>query len=129
MASSTPFRIDPSMTSAFKALDDAVLAESVESLADQQMSAVVIGGGTGAPVSIRSLLSLGIETSAVVAMADDGGSTGLLREAADVTPPGDVRKCIAAFADDPYDPLVKAFKYRLEIADGHALGNLMLAAL
>ncbi len=98
------------MTSAFKALDDAVLAESVESLADQQMSAVVIGGGTGAPVSIRSLLSLGIETSAVVAMADDGGSTGLLREAADVTPPGDVRKCIAAFADDPYDPLVKAFK-------------------
>lgn len=129
MASNTPFRIDPSMTSAFKALDDAVLAESVESLADQQMSAVVIGGGTGAPVSIRSLLSLGIETSAVVAMADDGGSTGLLREAADVTPPGDVRKCIAAFADDPYDPLVKAFKYRLEIADGHALGNLMLAAL
>ena len=129
MATNAPFRLDPSMTSAFKALDDAVLEASFESVVDEGMSAVVIGGGTGAPVSIRSLLSLGVETSAVVAMADDGGSTGILRETANVTPPGDVRKCIAAFADDPYDPLVKAFKYRLEIADGHALGNLMLAAL
>lgn len=129
MASSTPFRIDPSMTSAFKALEDVASGDLGSSFAARQTSAVVIGGGTGAPVSIRSLLSLGIETSAVVAMADDGGSTGLLREAANVTPPGDVRKCIAAFADDPYDPLVRAFKYRLEIADGHALGNLMLAAL
>lgn len=129
MANSVPFRMDPSMTSAFEALDDAVLAASLDVDDDAPMRAVVVGGGTGAPVSIRSLLSLGVETSAVVAMADDGGSTGILREAADVTPPGDVRKCIAAFADDPYDPLVRAFKYRLEIADGHALGNLMLAAL
>ena len=129
MASSTPFRIDPSMTSAFKALDDAVLAESVESRGGPPISGGFIGGGPRAPGSRPSVLERGHETSAVVAMADDGGSTGLLREAADVTPPGDVRKCIAAFADDPYDPLVKAFKYRLEIADGHALGNLMLAAL
>lgn len=129
MVTNAPFRLDPSMTSAFNALDDAVLEASIGGVVDEGVSAVVIGGGTGAPVSIRSLLSLGVETSAVVAMADDGGSTGILREAANVTPPGDVRKCIAAFADDPYDPLVKAFKYRLEIADGHALGNLMLAAL
>ena len=124
-----PFRIEPSMTSAFMALDEAVLAALDEEAVEEQAVAVVVGGGTGAPVSIRSLLSLGVETNAVVAMADDGGSTGLLREAADVTPPGDVRKCLAAFADDPYDPLVRAFKYRLDIADGHALGNLMLAAL
>lgn len=124
-----PFKIDPSLTSAFQALDDAVGEAGLDDYGEEPLRAVVVGGGTGAPVSIRSLLSLGIQTSAVVAMADDGGSTGILREAANVTPPGDVRKCIAAFADDPYDPLVRAFKYRLEIADGHALGNLMLAAL
>lgn len=129
MAINSPFSIEPSMTSAFQALDEAVLAASMGEANEDPIRAVVIGGGTGAPVSIRSLLSLGIETSAVVAMADDGGSTGLLREAANVTPPGDVRKCLAAFADDPYDPMVRAFKYRLDIADGHALGNLMLAAL
>ena len=54
---------------------------------DEHLRAVVIGGGTGAPVSIRTLLSMGLDTSAVVAMADDGGSTGILREEADVTPP------------------------------------------
>ena len=90
---------------------------------------VVIGGGTGAPVSIRTLLSMGLDTSAVVAMADDGGSTGILREEADVTPPGDVRKCIAAMAADPNDPLTKAFKYRFSFARNHTLGNLMLSAL
>lgn len=130
MADRAPFRIDPTQTAAFEALRDIPVDFSDQEFdAVEPLRAVVIGGGTGAPVSIRSLLSLGIQTDAVVAMADDGGSTGILREAADATPPGDVRKCIAAFADDPYDPLVKAFKYRIEIADGHALGNLMLAAL
>ena len=95
----------------------------------ERLRAVVVGGGTGAPMSIRTLLSLGLETSAVVAMADDGGSTGILREEADVTPPGDVRKCIAAFARDPNDPLTRAFKYRFSVARNHTLGNLMLAAL
>ena len=89
----------------------------------------MIGGGTGAPVSIRTLLALGVQTSAVVAMADDGGSTGILREEAHVTPPGDVRKCLAAFAADPDDPLTKAFKYRFDFARNHTLGNLMLSAL
>lgn len=129
MPANAAFRVDPSQTSAFKAL----VADAPASIADagyvEPLRAVVIGGGTGAPVSIRSLLSLGIETSAVVAMADDGGSTGILREAANITPPGDVRKCIAAFAKNPDDPLVRAFKYRIEIANDHALGNLMLACL
>ena len=94
-----------------------------------KLKAVVIGGGTGAPVSIRTLLALGVQTSAVVAMADDGGSTGILREEAHVTPPGDIRKCLAAFAADPDDPLTKAFKYRFDFARNHTLGNLMLSAL
>lgn len=123
----TPFHIETSVTEAFRSFEYG--SYNAGDGLDEPFSAVVIGGGTGAPVSIRTLLSLGVETSAVVAMADDGGSTGILRDKADVSPPGDIRKCIAAFAEDPYDPLVRAFKYRLAIADDHALGNLMLAAL
>ena len=59
--------------------------------------------------------SMGLDTAAVVAMADDGGSTGVLREEANVTPPGDVRKCLAAMAADPADPLTRALKYRLSL--------------
>ena len=122
------FHVDATMTASFKALRPRIVA--ARSHMDlSNMKAVVIGGGTGAPVSIRTLLSLGVRTSAVVAMADDGGSTGILREEAHVTPPGDVRKCIAAFAADPDDPMTKAFKYRFEFARNHTLGNLMLSAL
>lgn len=119
------FTHDTSLTEAFSALRD---AEPVLS-AGERVRAVVIGGGTGAPVSIRTLLSMGFDVSAVVAMADDGGSTGILREKANVTPPGDVRKCIAAMAADVDDPLTKAFKYRFPFANNHTLGNLMLSAL
>lgn len=126
-----PFRIDPSSTESFSVLDEVSSVGSItqESYAQDALKAVVIGGGTGAPVSIRTLLSLGVETSAVVAMADDGGSTGALREEADVTAPGDIRKCIVAFARNPQDPLVKSLKYRFAIASDHTLGNLLLAAL
>lgn len=93
------------------------------------MRGVVLGGGTGAPKSIRTLLSMGYETSSVVAMADDGGSTGILREVASATPPGDIRKCLAAMAADPSDPFVRAFQRRFDFADNHALGNLLLFAL
>ena len=125
------FSLDPSSTQAFKAIGSLKdhLVNRKDSLDPSKLKAVVIGGGTGAPVSIRTLLALGVQTSAVVAMADDGGSTGILREEAHVTPPGDVRKCLAAFAADPDDPLTKAFKYRFDFARNHTLGNLMLSAL
>lgn len=125
------FSLDPSSTQAFKAIGSSKdhLVHRKDSLDPSKLKAVVIGGGTGAPVSIRTLLALGVQTSAVVAMADDGGSTGILREEAHVTPPGDVRKCLAAFAADPDDPLTKAFKYRFDFARNHTLGNLMLSAL
>ena len=119
------FSHDPSATAAFAALE----SERSVVVPGERLRAVVIGGGTGAPVSIRTLLSMGLETNAVVAMADDGGSTGILREEADVTPPGDVRKCIAAMASDASDPLTRAFKYRFSFARNHTLGNLMLSAL
>lgn len=125
------FSLDPSSTQAFKAIGSLKdhLVHRKDSLDPSKLKAVVIGGGTGAPVSIRTLLALGVQTSAVVTMADDGGSTGILREEAHVTPPGDVRKCLAAFAADPDDPLTKAFKYRFDFARNHTLGNLMLSAL
>ncbi len=118
------FRQDPSSTGVFKALGK----ERPVSVGEGRR-AVVIGGGTGAPISIRTLLSMGFATDAVVAMADDGGSTGILRQEAHVTPPGDVRKCLAAFAGDLDDPLTRAFKYRFDFARNHTLGNLMLSAL
>ena len=107
------------------------LKKSREAMDDRyaDLKAVVVGGGTGAPVSIKTLLALGVETSAVVAMTDDGGSTGLIRERADAIPPGDIRKCITAMAADPDDPVVKAFKYRFDYAYNHTLGNLMITAL
>ena len=89
-----------------------------------------MGGGTGAPVSIRALLSLGFDTSCVVAMADDGGSTGILRNLPGVSAPGDVRKCIVAFADDANPTVAKRerlFRMRLNAPGRHVVGNLILA--
>lgn len=123
------FRHDASMTQAFRAIGSLGHRRSARGIDPTKFKAVVIGGGTGAPVSIRTLLAMGVQVSAVVAMADDGGSTGILREEAHVTPPGDIRKCLAAMAADPDDPLTKAFKYRFDFARNHTLGNLMLSAL
>ena len=124
----SPFSIDPTQTAAFERIRETLSPEARRE-ARRPLRAVVIGGGTGAPVSIKTLLSMGVETSAIVAMADDGGSTGILREEAHVTPPGDIRKCLVAFAADQRDPLTRAFRYRFEFARNHTLGNLMLSAL
>ncbi|MDO4182946.1 MAG: YvcK family protein [Coriobacteriia bacterium] len=97
--------------------------------ASDPLKAVVIGGGSGSPLSIKALLAMGLEVDSVVAMADDGGSTGLLRDVANVTAPGDIRKNLVAMAQDPTDPFCKAFRTRFQFADNHTLGNLMLVAL
>jgi uncharacterized cofD-like protein len=62
-------------------------------------------------------------------MADDGGSTGMLREHTGMVPPGDIRKCLVAMAADPTSVWVKAFKQRFSYVNDHTLGNLMLTAL
>ncbi len=125
---SRPFKYDPAATAAFARLREKVGETALHDTA-APVKAVVIGGGTGAPVSIRTLLTLEAEVSAVVAMADDGGSTGILREEAGVLPPGDIRKCLAAMAANDSDPLTRAFKCRFSFARNHTLGNLMLSAL
>jgi len=95
--------------------------------------AVAIGGGTGLPAVIHCLLDLGFETSAVVTMADDGGSSGQLRKQLGMLPPGDIRNCLVAMADDENSLEAQLFQYRFPEAEsghvGHALGNLFLAAL
>lgn len=96
---------------------------------DQRLKAVSIGGGTGQPRLIAALRLMGAHIDSVVAMADDGGSTGLLRERERIVPPGDVRKCLSALAADPCAPLARAFAHRFPYIDDHALGNLLLVAL
>lgn len=121
------FNIDPSVTSAF--ILDNQKCEIDKITIPSNFRAVVVGGGTGAPISIKTLLEIGISTSAIVAMADDGGSTGILRDVANVTAPGDIRKCLCAFARNSEDPFFKAFKCRIPLANNHSLGNLIIGAL
>ncbi|GGE04203.1 gluconeogenesis factor [Marinithermofilum abyssi] len=92
---------------------------------------VVIGGGTGLAVMLRGLKELPVDITAIVTVADDGGSSGRLRSDLQMPPPGDVRNVLIALADT--EPLLeKVFQYRFENGDGlagHNLGNLMIAAL
>jgi uncharacterized cofD-like protein len=93
--------------------------------------AVAIGGGTGLPLVLRCLLDLGFDTTAIVTMADDGGSSGMLRRELGMLPPGDVRNCLVAMSD-PESPVAQLFQYRFPHGEGlagHALGNLVIAAL
>ncbi|MEI2664861.1 MULTISPECIES: YvcK family protein [Rossellomorea] len=92
---------------------------------------VVIGGGTGLPVLLRGLKRHPIDISAIVTVADDGGSSGRLRDSLDIPPPGDIRNVLAALSE--VEPLVEQmFQHRFETTNelsGHALGNLIIAAL
>ncbi|WP_025783084.1 gluconeogenesis factor YvcK family protein [Sporosarcina sp. D27] len=92
---------------------------------------VVFGGGTGLSTLLRGLKKYPIDLTAVVTVADDGGSSGRLLDQYDIPPPGDVRKVMAALSD--VEPLIEQlFQYRFTTQDdlhGHSLGNLMLAAM
>lgn len=92
---------------------------------------VAIGGGTGLSTILRGLKKVTNNLTAVVTVGDDGGSSGRLREEMGVLPPGDIRNCIAALADE--EKLVtELFQYRFkqgEGLEGHSFGNLFLSAL
>jgi uncharacterized cofD-like protein len=92
---------------------------------------VVIGGGTGLSNLLRGLKRFTNNISAIVTVADNGGSSGRLREELGVLPPGDIRNCITALADE--DKLVtELFHYRFEHGqglEGHNFGNLFITAL
>jgi uncharacterized cofD-like protein len=91
---------------------------------------VAVGGGHGTAVTLRAARRYAASITAVVSVADDGGSSGRLREFLDVVALGDLRKCLVALAADN-SVLARAFEHRFAEAElaGHALGNLMLAGL
>lgn len=91
---------------------------------------VIIGGGTGNFTVLRGLRNYAIDISAIVSMADDGGSTGILRDELGVLPPGDVRQCLVALSDS--SRLMRSLmNYRFPQGglEGHSFGNLLLSAL
>ncbi len=92
---------------------------------------VAIGGGNGLASLLRGLKFYTHNITAVVTVADDGGSSGELRRTMGVLPPGDIRNCLAALSDDE-ELITQLFKYRFgESAglNGHSLGNLLITAL
>lgn len=101
----------------------------VLTLVSNDLKIVVIGGGTGSFTLLTGLKEYTPSLTALVNMADDGGSTGILRDELGVLPPGDVRQCLVALSDAP--KLRDLFNYRFEegTLKGHAFGNLFLTAL
>ena len=92
---------------------------------------VAIGGGTGLSMLLRGIKKITNNITAVVTVGDDGGSSGRLREQMGVLPPGDIRNCIAALADDD-DIVTKLFQYRFKTGEGlegHSFGNLFITAM
>lgn len=95
-------------------------------------SVVAMGGGHGLAASLRAIRTYAGSLTAVVSVADDGGSTGRLRRAGATVTPGDIRRCLVALSD-PNSVLARALDHRFDEIrgelSGHAAGNLLLAAL
>ena len=93
---------------------------------------VVIGGGTGLPVILKGLKAKQADVTAIVTVADDGGSSGSLRNYANVVPPGDIRNVLVALSNLS-EQHKDIFQYRFDTADnflaGHSIGNLIIAAM
>ncbi|MBQ8848231.1 MAG: YvcK family protein [Candidatus Gastranaerophilales bacterium] len=92
---------------------------------------VAIGGGTGLSMLLRGIKRFTNNITAIVTVGDDGGSSGRLREQMGVLPPGDIRNCIAALADDD-NKVTKLFQYRFKTGEGlegHSFGNLFITAM
>jgi uncharacterized cofD-like protein len=92
---------------------------------------VVLGGGTGLACLLRGIKSQTHNLTAIVTVADDGGSSGDLRRSRGILPPGDIRNCLTALSNDE-EMLSQIFQYRFSSGDGqvgHSLGNLFIAAL
>ena len=93
---------------------------------------VVIGGGTGLPVILKNLKNKNANITAIVTVADDGGSSGIIRNFTNIVPPGDIRNVLVALSDLSQLPL-EIFQYRFDSSDdflaGHTIGNLIIIAL
>ena len=92
---------------------------------------VAVGGGTGLSMLLSGIKNITNNITAIVSVGDDGGSSGRLREELEILPPGDIRHCMTALADDE-DLINDLFKYRFsngEGLEGHSFGNLFLTAM
>ncbi|OGX42619.1 MAG: hypothetical protein A3H41_01090 [Omnitrophica WOR_2 bacterium RIFCSPLOWO2_02_FULL_45_28] len=92
---------------------------------------VAIGGGTGLSVLLQGLKEYTSNTSAIVTVADDGGSSGRLRQQFDILPPGDIRNCLVALADAP-SLMQELFQFRFDSSSelsGHSFGNLFITVM
>jgi len=98
----------------------------------QAPKVAAIGGGTGLSILLKGLKNYFDDISAIVTMTDDGASSGVIRQEFDTLPPGDIRKCISALAQDE-ELVSKVLEYRFnkkeKIFAGHTLGNIWIAAL
>ena len=95
-----------------------------------QPCVVVIGGGTGLSNMLRGLKLKTSKLTAIVTMADDGGSSGKLRDELGMLPPGDVRNCLQALANtEPTMEQLLGYRFSEGVLKGQSLGNLFLAAL
>lgn len=90
---------------------------------------VCVGGGHGLAAALRAARTLTTAVTAVVSVADDGGSSGILRRQLGIPAPGDLRMAIAALAADPDREALIQFRFREGELAGHPLGNLLVAAL
>jgi len=97
--------------------------------AKTEVKIAVIGGGTGSFTMLSALKKHSTQIAAIVSMADDGGSTGILRDELGTLPPGDVRQCLVALSDSP--KVRELFEYRFDTGtfSGHSFGNVLLTAL
>ncbi|MCC3764316.1 uridine diphosphate-N-acetylglucosamine-binding protein YvcK [Glycomyces sp. TRM65418] len=96
------------------------------------LKVVAFGGGRGLSASLRALTRLDIDLTAVVTVADDGGSSGVIRAARPVLPPGDLRKALVATADPARAEAVALFSHRFggqDFLTGHPVGNIVLTSL
>jgi len=96
----------------------------------REAKVVVIGGGTGLSVLLRGLKKFPLDISAIVTVADDGGSTGKLRDIFEIPAPGDIRNVMVSLSK--VEPLIESlmqYRFSQGILEGHAMGNLLLTAL
>jgi uncharacterized cofD-like protein len=121
-------------------ITDVLIPDNKEELVDKLLAhrrlnrgpkVVALGGGTGLSTLLRGLKSYSANITAVVTVADNGGSSGRLRKEMGGIPPGDIRNCLAALADQE-KLITELFQYRFESGDGlagHSFGNLFLSAM
>jgi uncharacterized cofD-like protein len=109
-----------------------IVAEHRFGVVRPSLKIVAIGGGTGLSALLRGIKQQDVGITAIVTVADDGGSTGRIRRDFDIPAPGDIRNCIVALADNE-STVGRLFQYRFDQTSpelaGHSFGNLFITAL